>query len=71
MYNLNVIDKVGMPHVMSFIAEKLAEFDTSSVEWIKLLPLKKILYYTENVSSHTKGQLKTVSWTLAIGLGQA
>ncbi len=41
MYNLRVIDKVGMPHVMLFITEKLAEFDTKSVEWIKLLPLKK------------------------------
>ena len=49
MYNLRVIDKVGMPHVMLFITEKLAEFDTKSVEWIKLLPLKKNTYYTENV----------------------
>ena len=54
MYNLRDIDKVGMQHVMLFITEKLAEFDTKSVEWIKLLPLKKntllhllvILYWT-------------------------
>ena len=41
MLKFRVIDRVGMPHVLSFITGKLAEFDTSTVEWIKLLPLKK------------------------------
>lgn len=35
----NVIDRVSMPHVMTFINDKLSSFDTSLVEWIKLLPL--------------------------------
>lgn len=34
-------DGIGMPQVMSFIAYKLGEFDTSLVEWIKLLPLNR------------------------------
>lgn len=38
---LDVIDKVGMPHVMRFILRKLDAFDLSLVEWIKLLPLNK------------------------------
>ena len=36
-----MIDKVGMPHVLAFIGEKLTGYDTSSVEWVKLLPLNK------------------------------
>ncbi|MEM7541354.1 MAG: hypothetical protein AAF384_07165 [Pseudomonadota bacterium] len=36
-----VIDKVGMPHVMSFMSEQLREFNTNELEWIKLLPLNK------------------------------
>ncbi len=39
--NLKVIDKVGMPHVMGFILHKLAAYDRSLMEWIKLLPLNK------------------------------
>jgi hypothetical protein len=41
-----VIDKVFMPHVLGFITGKLAEFDTTMLEWIKLLPLsgKAILH---------------------------
>ena len=41
-----VIDKVSMPHVLGFITGKLAEFDTTMLEWIKLLPLsgKAILH---------------------------
>ena len=38
---LTVIDKVVMPHVVDFIRHKLADYDTSLVEWIKLLPLNK------------------------------
>lgn len=36
-----VIDKVGMPHVMAFICHKLADYDTTHIEWLKLLPLNK------------------------------
>lgn len=36
-----VIDKVYMPQVMDYICRRLAEYDTSRVEWIKLLPLNK------------------------------
>lgn len=36
-----VVDRVGMPHVLAFICHKLADYDTSGVEWVKLLPLKK------------------------------
>lgn len=35
------IDKVGMPHVIDFIAERLSPYDTSGLDWIKLLPLKQ------------------------------
>ena len=34
-----VIDKVSMPHVLDFVQQKLLVFDTSLLEWIKLLPL--------------------------------
>lgn len=36
-----VIDKVSMPHVLDFICKKLAAYDTTTVEWVKLLPLRK------------------------------
>ncbi|MGR8918431.1 MAG: hypothetical protein ACU85V_02340 [Gammaproteobacteria bacterium] len=36
-----VIDKVGMPHVTRFIADMLAPYDTSRLDWIKLLPLNR------------------------------
>ena len=36
-----VIDKVSMPHVLTFIQDKLTGFDTSRLESIKLLPLKR------------------------------
>lgn len=36
-----VIDKVGMPHVMRFIADRLEAFDTADLDWIKLLPLER------------------------------
>lgn len=41
-----VIDKVTMPLAMAFICDKLANYDTTEVEWIKLLPLhgKAILH---------------------------
>ena len=44
--DFEVIDKVLMPHVLFFIQKKLTEFDTSSLEWIKLLPLngRKLLH---------------------------
>ena len=39
--SFTIIDKVFMPQVTQFICHKLAAFDTSLVEWIKLLPLNK------------------------------
>lgn len=36
-----IIDKVGMPHVLAFIAERLTDYDTSALDWVKLLPLNK------------------------------
>ncbi|MFO7604257.1 MAG: hypothetical protein R6X06_10660 [Gammaproteobacteria bacterium] len=38
---ITVIDRVSMPLVVNFICARLADFDTSQLEWIKLLPLKK------------------------------
>ena len=40
-FDMSMIDKVSMPHVMSFIHNQLLEFDTRLIEWIKLLPLNK------------------------------
>lgn len=37
----SVIDKVGMPHVLDFMQRKLADYDTSGLDWLKLLPLNK------------------------------
>lgn len=36
-----VIDKVGMPHVVDYINQRLCEYDTSRLDWVKLLPLNK------------------------------
>ncbi|MDH5435374.1 MAG: hypothetical protein OEX83_01325 [Gammaproteobacteria bacterium] len=36
-----VIDKITMPHVIDFIRHKLDMYDTSQLEWIKLLALNK------------------------------
>lgn len=38
---INVIDKVNMPHVVRFVMDKLIDYDTSLLESIKLLPLNK------------------------------
>ena len=40
-FDFKIIDKVKMPHVLAFICHKLADYDTSQIEWIKLLPLNK------------------------------
>ena len=40
-FDLKIIDKVNMPHVLAFICEKLADYDIRQLEWIKLLPLYK------------------------------
>lgn len=40
-FNLRIIDKVSMPHVLAFITRQLAQFDTRQLEWIKLLPLNR------------------------------
>ena len=44
--DFKIIDKVNMPHVIAFICGKLTDYDTSQLEWIKLLPLyaKEILH---------------------------
>jgi hypothetical protein len=39
--NYAIIDKVGMPHVFAYIDQKLATYDTSGLDWVKLLPLEK------------------------------
>lgn len=36
-----VIDKVSMPHILAFVADRLSAFDTSKLESIKLLPLNR------------------------------
>ena len=36
-----IIDKVSMPHILSFVQEKLSTFDTTLMESIKLLPLNR------------------------------
>lgn len=36
-----LIDKVGMPHVMDFIVKRLDVYNTSDLDWVKLLPLRK------------------------------
>ena len=36
-----LIDKVGMPHVMDFIVKRLGIYNTSDLDWVKLLPLRK------------------------------
>lgn len=36
-----VIDKVGMPHVMAFIVQRLKIYNTADLDWLKLLPLNK------------------------------
>lgn len=36
-----IIDKVGMPHVMSFIVKRLKIYNTRDLDWLKLLPLNK------------------------------
>ena len=38
---INVIDKVNMPHVVRFVLDKLVGYDTSLLESIKLLPLNR------------------------------
>ena len=48
MYNLNVIDKVGMPHVMSFITEKLAEFECKCKQgWAGDTQWQKTCFYAD------------------------
>jgi hypothetical protein len=37
----HLIDKVGMPHVVDYIRQKLSDYDTSTLDWVKLLPLNK------------------------------
>ncbi|MEX2481779.1 MAG: hypothetical protein WD928_13055 [Gammaproteobacteria bacterium] len=41
MTNYRIIDKVGMPHVLAYIAARLAAYDTTRLDWIKLLPLSR------------------------------
>ena len=36
-----IIDKVGMPHVMDFIVKRLRIYNTRDLDWLKLLPLNK------------------------------
>ncbi|HCU91090.1 MAG TPA: hypothetical protein DGR97_14155 [Gammaproteobacteria bacterium] len=36
-----MIDKIGMPHVVEYIRLQLSDYDTTQLDWIKLLPLRK------------------------------
>ena len=36
-----IIDKVGMPRVISFFVSQLAAYCTSELDWLKLLPLDR------------------------------
>jgi hypothetical protein len=36
-----VIDKVGMPHALDYINRRLSDYDTASLDWVKLLPLNR------------------------------
>ncbi len=36
---MNLIDKINLPTVCEFIEAKMSEFDTSRLDWLKLLPL--------------------------------
>jgi len=38
---INIIDRVNMPHVIQFVMDKLVSYDTSLLESIKLLPLNR------------------------------
>lgn len=40
-FEYRIIDRVSMPHVLAFITDKLTTYDTTLLEWIKLLPLNK------------------------------
>lgn len=40
-FDLQVTDKVNMPHVLTYIAQRLQEYDLRILESIKLLPLNK------------------------------
>jgi hypothetical protein len=39
--NYSVIDKVGMPHVIEFVRQRMRAFDTRPLDWLKLLPLNR------------------------------
>jgi len=57
MSDFKVIDKVGMPHVLSFVVGKLGSFDTSCVEWVKLLPLNRSVLLHGECRFPAPGQL--------------
>ena len=40
-FELKIVDKVRMPHVLDFISRQLLAFDIRQLEWIKLLPLNR------------------------------
>jgi len=40
-YSYKIIDKVGMPRVISFFSDQLAAYSTSELDWLKLLPLEQ------------------------------
>ena len=57
-----VIDKVTMPVVMTFICDKLADYDTTELEWLKLLPLrgKAILHGCCTYPMHDDSHNRTI-----------
>jgi hypothetical protein len=40
-HSYTVIDKVGMPHVVDYINQRLCGYDTAALDWVKLLPLNR------------------------------
>lgn len=51
-----IIDRVGMPHVMNFIAKRLKIYNTRDLDWLKLLPLnKKALLHGECMFPYVDG----------------
>jgi len=60
--DFKVIDKVAMPQVLAFICHKLADYDTTEMEWIKLLPLhdKAILHGCCTYPEYEDSQARTI-----------
>ena len=38
---MKIINKIGLPKVVDFIHQRLTLYDTSNLDWVKLLPLNQ------------------------------